>query len=118
MGQFPLQRWVPENAATIASNIIRFVAKQHYSKKTSFDAVRPYLNRVVHDSDRLTVLIFCDGEGEITGTPYDSDINRIFKQQQAERKRAREPFILVLRSQLGNYVGCTMNLPLGTGQLS
>jgi hypothetical protein len=111
MGQFPLQRWVPANAATIASNIIRFVAKQHYSKKTSFAAVRPYLNRVVHDSDRLTVLIFCDGEGEITGTPYDSDINRIFKQQQAERKRAREPFILVLRSQLGNYVGCTMNLP-------
>ncbi|MGD0251329.1 MAG: hypothetical protein ABSC01_01385 [Verrucomicrobiota bacterium] len=110
-GLFPLQRWVPGNAATIASNITRFVAKQHYSKKTSFDALRPYLNWVVQNSDRMTVLIFCDGDGEITGTPFDAGINRIFQQQQAERKRTRQPFILVLRSQLGNYTGCTMNLP-------
>jgi hypothetical protein len=109
-GQFPLQRWAPENAAMIASNIIRFVAKQHYSKKTSFDALRPYLNWVVQNSDRLTVLIFCDGDGEIT-LPFDSGINRIFQQQQAERKKARQPFILVLRSQLGNYTGWTVDLP-------
>ena len=110
-GQFPLQRWVPENAAMTASNIVRFVARQHYSKKTSLDALLPYLNWVVQNSDRLTVLIFCDGDGGVTGTPFDSGINRIFQQQQAERKSAREPFILVLRSQLGNYTGCTMNLP-------
>ncbi len=110
-GLFPLQRWAPENAAMTASNIIRFVARQHYSKKPSFDALRPYLNWVVQNSDRLTVLIFCDGEGAITGTPFDSGVNRIFQQQQAERKSAREPFILVLRSQLGNYTGCTVSLP-------
>lgn len=110
-GQFPLQRWAPENAATIASNIVRFVGKQHYSKKTSLDALRPYLNWVVQNSDRLTVLIFCDGDGEITGTPFDAGINRVFQQQQVERRNARQPFILVLRSQLGYYTGCTVNLP-------
>jgi len=112
-GQFPLQRWAPENAATIASNIIRFVGQQHYSKKTSLDALRPYLSWVVQNSDRLTVLIFCDGQRGITGTPYDAGINRVFQQQQqqAERNNARQPFIIVLRSQLGNYTGCTMNLP-------
>jgi hypothetical protein len=110
-GQFPLQRWLPENAATIASNITRFVTKQRYSKKTSFDALQPYLNWVAQNSDRLTVLIFCDGDGEITWTPFDSGINQFFQQRQAERKKARQPFILVLRSQLGNYVGCTMNFP-------
>jgi len=110
-GQFPLQRWAPQNAATIASNIIRFVAKQHYSKETSFEALRPPLNWVVQNSDRLTVLIFCDGDGQITGTPFDAGINRIFQQQQAQQKKARQPLILVLRSQLGNYTGCTMNLP-------
>ena len=110
-GQFPLQRWAPQNAAAIASNIIRFVAKQHYSKETSFEALRPPLNWVVQNSDRLTVLIFCDGDGQITGTPFDTGINRIFQQQQAQQKKARQPFILVFRSQLGNYTGCTMNVP-------
>jgi hypothetical protein len=109
-GQFPLQPWVPENGAMIASNIIRFVAKQHYSKKTSFDALRPALNWVVQNSDRLTVLIFCDGDGQIT-LPFDSGINRIFQQQQAERKNAQQPFVLVLRSQLGNYTGWSVDSP-------
>jgi len=106
-----VQLWVPENAAVIASNINRFIANQHYSKKTTFDALLPSLNRVVQNSDRLTVLIFCDGNGQITGTPFDPGINRVFQQQRAERKKAEQPFILVLRSQLGNYTGCTMNLP-------
>ncbi len=110
-GQFPLQRWIPENAAMIASNIMRFVDKQHYSKKTSFDALRPYLNWVVQSSDRVTVLIFCDGDGVIAGTPFDAGINRIFEQQQAERKKTRQPFIIVLRSQLGGYVGCAVDSP-------
>jgi len=110
-GQFPLQRWVPENAATIASNILRFVGKQHYSKKTSFDALRPYLNWIVQNSDRVTVVIICDGESAIVGTPFDAGVNRIFLQQQAERKKSRQPFIIVLRSQLGSYVGCAVDSP-------
>jgi hypothetical protein len=110
-GQFPLQRWAPGNAATIASNIIRFVAKQHYSKKTSFVALSPYLNWIVQNSDRVTILIICDGDGEITGTPFDAGINQIFQQQQAERKKARQPFIIVLRSQLGSFTGGTVDSP-------
>lgn len=110
-GQFPLLRWIPENAATIASNILRFVDKQHYSKRTSFDALRPYLNWIVQNSDRVTVLIICDGEGAIVGTPFDAGINRIFEQQQVERKKARQPFIIVLRSQLGSYIGCAVDSP-------
>ena len=106
-----VQPWVPENAAKISANILGFVTNQRYSKKTSFDALRPSLNGVVQNSDRLTVLIFSDGYGQMTGTPYDSDINRVFQQQRAERKKRGQPFLLVLRSQLGNYTGCTMDSP-------
>ena len=60
-GQFPLQYWEPENAPMIASNITKFIRKLHYSKKTDFDALQPLLNQVMQDSERLTVLIFCDG---------------------------------------------------------
>ena len=77
-GQFPLQHWEPDNAAVIASNINAFVGKQRYTKTTRFDALLPLLNQVVRSSERLTVLIFCDGNGEIHGTPYDVGINQDF----------------------------------------
>ncbi len=112
-GQFPLQHWRPEDAVTIASSINKFVGKQHYANGTRFNALQPQLNQVIQNSGRLTVLIFCDGEDEIKWTPYDDGINRVFQQRLAEQKRTRQPFVLVLRTQLGQYAGCTMNFPPG-----
>jgi hypothetical protein len=110
-GQFPLQHWVQANAPTIASNIVRFVSKQHYSKKTSYGALPPVMNQVVQGSERLTVLIFCDGKGEVHGTPYDSGINQIFQQRQEERQQKQLPIVVGLRSQRGQYVGCAVSFP-------
>jgi hypothetical protein len=110
-GQFPLQHWGPENAALITSNINAFIGKQRYTKTTRFDALLPSLNQVVGGSDRLTVLIFCDGQGEIHGTPYDVGINQIFQERQSEREKARLPIIIGLRSQRGQYVGCMVGFP-------
>ena len=59
------------------------------------------------------MLIFCDGEDEIKGTPYDASINQVFQQRQAAQKKARQPFVIVLRTQHGQYIGCTMNFPPG-----
>jgi hypothetical protein len=108
-GQFPMEHWESENAVMIASNITKFIGKQHYAKTTSFDALQPLLNQVVENSERLTTLIFCDGETEFSGTPYDAGINRMLQERQSELKKARQTFVIVLRSQLGEYVGCTMN---------
>jgi len=110
-GQFPLQHWGPENAATIVSNINAFVGKQRYTKTTRFDALLPLLNQVVGGSKRLTVLIFCDGNGEIHGTPYDVGINKIFQERQGERQKARLPIVIGLRSQRGQYTGCMVSFP-------
>ena len=108
-GEFPLQHWVPQNAATIASNINAFVDQQHYSRSTRFDAAVPEINHLVHDSERLTVLIFCDGEGEIKGTPFDDAINGTFKKNERDLSKAGEVFIVVLRSQFGRYTGYSVN---------
>ena len=110
-GRFPLQSWMPENAPIIASNITKFIRKQHYSKKTDFDALQPLLNQVVQGSERLTVLIFCDGKGEIHGTPYDPGINQVFQQRQSERQKEWLPIVVGLRSQRGQYVGCMVSFP-------
>jgi hypothetical protein len=110
-GQYPLQTWVPENGADIASNIVAFVGKQRYAKSAGFDALVAALNRVVQKSERLTVLIFCDGETAIGGTPFDTGINQIFQEHQAGQKKAKQPFLIVMRAQLGEYAGCTVNFP-------
>ena len=110
-GQFPLQNWAPEDGAVMASNIFAFVGKQHYAKGTRFDVLQAALNRVMRNSERLTVAVFCDGETEISGTPFDAGINQIFHEHQAAQKKATRPFIIVLRAQLGEYVGCTVNFP-------
>ena len=110
-GQFPLQQWMPDQAATIDADIDSFIGKLRYSKATRFGALQPLLDELAKDSDRLTVLIFCDGETSMTGTPYDDGINQIFQQRLTGQKNARQPFIVVLRAQLGQYVGCTVDFP-------
>ncbi|MGA3266011.1 MAG: hypothetical protein ABSE16_04225 [Verrucomicrobiota bacterium] len=105
------QPWLPEHGAVIASNINHFVSKQKYSGKTSFNVLQPALNTVKLDSQRLTVLIFCDGDGEINWAPDADVFNQIFQQRMAERKKTRQPFVVVLRAQLGHYVTWTMNTP-------
>jgi len=108
---YPLQTWNPDNAVMIASNLVKFLGNQHYGKATRFEALQPLLNRVVQNSERLTVLIFCDGEAKFSGTPFDDGINQIFDQKRSDQKKAGQPVIIVLRSQLGQYVGCSMGLP-------
>ncbi len=108
-GEFPLQHWLPQNAAVIASNITNFAKIQRYRGSTRFDAIMPDVNNLVRNSERLTVLIFCNGEEAIKGTPFDDAINTIFKRNERALKKADQTFIVVLRSQLGQYVGYTVN---------
>jgi hypothetical protein len=112
-GRFPLQQWKPENAAGIASNITAFVESQHYRKSTDFEATMLLLSAIVQDSDRLTVLIFCDGNGEMTHMPFDDAINTIFKKNRRTMQKLLQPFVVVLRSQAGVYVGYTVNSAAG-----
>jgi hypothetical protein len=110
-GEFPLQNWDAEDAANIAGNIAAFVKRQRYAKEGRFDVVLPLLNRIAKNSERLTVLIFCDGEDEIHGTPFDVGINQVFKQRQRERQKSKQPLVITLCSQLGSFVGCTVSFP-------
>lgn len=110
-GQFPLQRWDPADAAMIVSNISNFISKQRFRKTTDFDALVPLMTQLVQGSERLTVVLFCDGNGTMRGTPYDAGVNQVFQQNRKEREKSRAPIILVFRAQLGQYVGCAASFP-------
>jgi hypothetical protein len=54
-------------------------------------------------------LIFCDGAGQIKGTPFDEAINSGFKQNQDALEKAQAAFIVLLRAQSGQYTGYSVN---------
>jgi hypothetical protein len=110
-GNYPLQTWDADKAVMIASNLVKFVGDQHYAKTARFEALQPLLNQVVQGSERLTVLIFCDGSEKVTGTPFDAGINQAIQEKLADQNKAHAPFIILLRSQLGKFTGCTASFP-------
>ena len=108
-GGFPLQRWQAQSITMITSNVIDFVETQHYGKTTRFDKLVPLINRIIASSPRLYVIIFCDGEGQVSGTPFDASLNAIFLQHAADMRKAREPIVIAFRIQGGQYTGSTIN---------
>jgi hypothetical protein len=110
-GKYPLLNWNPDQAAAIASNLVKFVGGQAYVKSTHLESLEPLLDKVVQDSERLTVLVFCDGDGKMAGTPFDASINQALREKSAAQKKAGEPLVIVLRSQRGEFTGCTLTLP-------
>lgn len=111
LGQFPLTFWQPERAGATVTNLTAFLRQQPLAGDTKFAALQPMLNRIIADSERLTVLIFCDGTDEIHWSPYDDGINGTLAQTAAERKKSQQPLVILLRTQTGKYVGATVNFP-------
>jgi hypothetical protein len=109
MGQFPQQEWSGDKINTLPPQIAAFLKKQRYSKDTRFDQLIPTLNEVVKTSPRLTTIIFCDGDGQVQGIPGADTINSSFKEHQRQMEKAHVPFVIVLRSQFGKYIGCTIS---------
>ncbi len=113
-GEFPLRPWSSELITTFPPQLVAFLKNQRYTKDTRFDALLPTLSEIVRTSPRLTVIIFCDGDGHVTDIPAAVGINQTFKQRYHQMAKARVPFVIVLRSQIGRdgtggYVGCTIN---------
>jgi hypothetical protein len=110
-GTYPQFTWQPANGMAAVTNIMTFLGQQDYWGETHFDALQPLLDRVISHSERLTIVIFCDGEGEVHWTPYDDGINDSMKHAVAERKKHRQPELMVLRTQHGRYAGGTVTFP-------
>jgi hypothetical protein len=112
-GQAPLTTWQAAQTAEVTSNLLGFLKSRKPAGTAQLTAMQPTLNTVVADSSRLTVVIFCTGESDLTAPPYSAGINQNFLDARAERKKNKLPFVVVLRSAAGKYVGCTVNYPPG-----
>lgn len=112
-GQFPLVTWKPDQATALTTNLIDFLRAQKFAGNSQLATVQPALASVISDSERLTIIIFCDGDGDITTTPYASGINQNFLDGRAERRKNQQPFVVLIRTLSGKPIGCTVNYPPG-----
>ena len=112
-GQCPLIEWDPMEAALDRTNLVSFLRSRKFSGSSRLATLQPALSEVVSSSERLTIIIFCDGQSEISSTPYDHGINQNFLAGRAERKKSRQPFVVLMRTLSGKSIGCTVNYPPG-----
>ncbi len=106
---YALASWAPDDASSNAERLDDFLGHQHFSRRASLDPIQPLLNRVARSSDHLTVLIFCDSQSRLSGTPYDGGVNEIITNATARLKGSQTTFIVVLRIYHGQYLGCSVN---------
>lgn len=114
VAKYPQFVWVPAQAASAAADLNDFIKREHYLGDTTFSVLWPALREVIAHSQRLTIVIFCDGRDTFKLTPYDDGINRIIKEARAARKKLQVPFVVVVRTQEGHCIGATVNLPPGS----
>ncbi|NOS72503.1 MAG: hypothetical protein HOP33_21600 [Verrucomicrobia bacterium] len=110
-GQFPLRKWSIQARQDTAAALVEFIKQQKFEKRTRFTNVMESLSALTKISERLTVLILTDGAETISGTPFDNEINASFKLNEADQRKAKMPFVVVLRSEKGKFIGHTVNVP-------
>lgn len=106
-GRAPLQHWSTPLQREIVSGTLDFFKNQKYEKQPAFSSVRPALDKVIKDSEFITVVLISSGEDAMTGTPFDDKINQFYKSWKVDQEKARMPFITVLRAKRGTITGYT-----------
>jgi hypothetical protein len=112
-GQFPTFAAGATNTGVIVSNLVGYLQRQRYATTSQLAVLQAPLNHVVAGSRRLTVILFTDGQSGIAGTPYDDGVNQTFRDVQADRRKNQQPVVVVMRSQMGKFAGCTLGFPPG-----
>jgi hypothetical protein len=112
-GIFPMQEWSEDSDTDIAKHLDDFLKQQRCKGDAHFDLVMAGLNRVVTDSDSVTILIFSDGYAPIQGTPFDASINDVYAQHRVELHDAHIPFVTLLQASKGKIVRGTVNSAVG-----
>jgi hypothetical protein len=107
-GRFPTFVWRGPDTPTL-TNLFTFLERQTFRANGSLAMLQPSLNRVMTASPQLTVVLFTAGTSALTGTPYDAGVNQSFLDARDERRKSGQPFVVLLRSEAGKYIGCTVN---------
>src|SRR5882724_3612268 len=107
-GLFPLQQWTPETQKTVAVRILSFLKEQPYEKQAVLQKTLMTMDKVIKNSDFITVILISNGDQLMQGTPFDEQINNLYKVWNKEQQKAHMPFVTVLRATRGKITHFTL----------
>ena len=110
-GRLPLQRWSTNEQQAITDRVITFLKRQKYEKSADMEKVLIAMERVIKDSQPITVILVSAGDWPIHGTPFDDRINDFYQQWHGMQQKARMPFVIVLRARNGEITDYSLNRP-------
>jgi hypothetical protein len=105
----PVQIWAQSIRSQVANRIAAFMRQQPLEKSAQFDKVLPGMFGVIGASDFITVIIVSTGDGKMKGTPFDAEINALYKKNIKEMKGQRMPIVTVLQAKGGKLLRHTVN---------
>ena len=110
-GQFPLQRWTKATRNRVAVTMVQFLQQQRFEKAARPAVFWETLTNIVARSERITVVIFSSGSEPIKGTPFDESIAQNYLKNDEAQRKARMPFVTILRAYHGKFVSFSVCLP-------
>lgn len=96
--------WDPPLNQLFANKAYQFLSQLEYRKQTRLDRAMVQLQALIREADDLTVYLYTDGEDALTGTPFDTQIRAEFERRRRELRRARMPFVTLLRVRGGEVI--------------
>jgi hypothetical protein len=103
-GRMPLQRWSTPLLHGIVDDTLKFLKAQKYEKQPTFSSVRPALDKVIKESEFITVILISSGQAAVSGTPFDDKINELYNNWKGDQEKERMPFLTVLRAKRGTII--------------
>ena len=101
MDKYPLQVWDPQKNLELASASTKFLRQQYYEGRDRIDVLLRDLFLVIGDVQDVNILILSDGQTLMSGTPFDSAINRVYATNAATVRSAKKPFVTTLVARGG-----------------
>lgn len=109
-GQFPLQRWTKASRQRVALAMVQFLQQQRFEKSARPAAIYETLTNIVALSERITVIIISSGNEAIKGTPFDESIALNFSKNADAQRKAKMPFVTILRAFQGKFTSFSVNM--------
>lgn len=102
--RFPMQTWEANARLDLGTRVNTFIRNQGYHKRSHLNEVMLDLANVAASVGDLTVVLLNDGNDKMSGTPFDREINDLYRQIAPDAAKDKLPVLTGLTIRGGTYV--------------
>ncbi|MBN2506419.1 MAG: hypothetical protein JXQ71_06975 [Verrucomicrobia bacterium] len=109
-GIYPMRQWRPAQAMELASHAAKFLGGRRYRGQAQVAPLMQKVTSVIAAVKEVTVLIVSDSVTQISGTPFDVELQLAYAYWAAQQRKAQQPWITALIAQQGNIVSASVHV--------